>query len=155
MSVHCAVNRKELNVSNTFEDILNASVVYVFTGRKIIEKNVLQFARVDSKTIFTRVADIGIVIFEDGNPRVKKGDTYVSLCKSAFGSDVLQALKDEIGKLRQNITDYKQAIHNERQKITVSEGVIANCLKQVEILEGKVERKKNEIDNEYGTLSQV
>lgn len=142
-------------MSNTFEDILNASVVYVFTGRKIIEKNVLQFQRVDSKTIFTRIEDMGIVIFEDGNPKIKKGETYVSLCKSAFGSDVLQSLKDEIQKLRQNITDYKQAIHNERQKISYSEGVIANYLRQVEIIEAKVEKKKHEIDNEYGTLSQV
>jgi hypothetical protein len=142
-------------MSNTFEDILNASVVYVFTGRKIIEKNVLQFARIDSKTIFTRIEDMGIVIFEDGNPRVKKGESYVSLMKCCFGSDLLQVLRNDIADLRQTITNYRQEVYQERQCIKQSENLIATRLEVIQNLEERVKKKQIEIDNERSIVSQT
>jgi predicted transcriptional regulator len=142
-------------MSNTFEDILNASVVYIFTGNRIIEKNVLQFTRVDSKTIFTRIEDMGIVIFEDGQPRVKKGEVVISLSKSAFDSEVLLSLKNKIDKLRQEVTNHRQKIHSERQQISVCQERINRSLNYIGSLQTQVQQIKDKIDKEYSNVSQT
>lgn len=141
-------------MSNMFEDILNATVVHIYTGQRVIEKNILQFQRVDPKTIFTRVEDVGIVIFEDGKPIVKKGELQISLCSSSFEPEVSNKHLHKIKELHQRIQNSKQRIAQNNGSIKMLQQQIDNDLHGISQWELEIEEIRIEI-NKQRTVSQA
>jgi hypothetical protein len=84
----------------------NPEIAYIFNGKRILEKKIKKFQIIDSVTTFTHIEDIGIVIFERNEQKVKKGEVFVALDKRVFGDEYLIIAKTRLDKLQsdRNVT---------------------------------------------------
>jgi hypothetical protein len=78
----------------------NVEKVYVFTGKKIIEKKVQQCVVIDEDTVFIRLPDIGPLFFDKGVRVVSKGDLKIGLSENCFHSEVFELCKKEMNRIQ-------------------------------------------------------
>ena len=120
-----------------FEKIDNLEIIYIFTGRKIIESEVIVFKKIDNQTLFVKTRNEGNLIFENSF-KIKKGEQIFAINKNHLQSENILWTKSKIENLNKEIQVLE---HN----ITKHDEYITACIKEQEKCSLQIQYNKEHI----------